>query len=497
MSWFDTTLGWVTEKGKTNRTAFVFLLLTITLRTIYLIYSDNGFNGDCSTRLYFCYWWIHSPSIMVGYDWLPLHFYLLGIPMFFSQEVVWTPRIVTVIFGVLSVFPFAALLRKVFEERVVLYSLLIFALLPAHIVLSVITLSEVPFIFFLLCALNYAFRFLNSNTTKDLVLTILFLSMANFIRFEGWMFSFLLFLVFWNARVSYTRLLTYLSGLAPLILYVLIMSWKKMGDPFWGLNESDRFVINSLKDINPIDNGIEIMNAFPALSVILLPLGIFFYHKNVFVKRYLFLLSVPLLYTLFKIFSCSLTGQYRYLITSSILSIPFIALTIQQMAIVIFRNDEKKRSVLIYMVCILICIVPYQKVLWDPIQPGSNGKFAPGYIASALWVKSNLPNSKLLLDTDFFSTYTWMVYADKISMYNCTTEKSWALERYPDIWKDSNAISTSFYAMIKANHVTHLVLFKNGNISTHLHFRNKLETINDLHFDRIYDYNGYSVYKVF
>ena len=482
------------KKGLSS-TALVFILIAVIVRIAFLFCSDNGFNGDSATRLYFCCMWYHSPSVMVGYDWLPLHFYLLGAPMYLLNETVWTPRIITLIFGILSAFPLFFLTKRIFGDNTALLSLLIFALLPAHIVLSVVSLSEVPFIFFLLCAFYYAFEYIETRSYRDLLLTVLFLLLINFIRFEGWLFSLLILFVLIESKMSLRALIIYLSPISALILFVLIISRQMTGDAFWGLNESDRFVKNSLIGIDPLVNAKDIPDAFVAFGIVFFPIGIVAGIKSKSAKRYLFLLAVPLIYTLYKVLSSSLTGQYRYFITSSILSIPFIVLGINLVISFIVKKQDDRRLILAAIVCVLLCLGHWKKVMIEPLKPGGNGKFYTGFISSALWVKENLKDSRVVVDDDFFSTYLWMVYADKIGKNNRTYEKSYTVETSPDCWKDSIAISTKFYRLVKENKVTHIVLFKNGNIASHLNFHDQVEKIKDLQFKKIYSNNGYYIYE--
>ena len=123
------------------------------------------------------------------------------------------------------------------------------------------------FIFFLLCAFYYAYEYIETRSYRDLLLTVLFLLLINFIRFEGWLFSLLILFVLIESKMSLRALIIYLSPISALILFVLIISRQMTGDAFWGLNESDRFVKNSLIGIDPLVNAKDIPDAFVAFGI--------------------------------------------------------------------------------------------------------------------------------------------------------------------------------------------------------------------------------------
>lgn len=148
------------------------------------------------------------------------------------------------------------------------------------------------------------------------------------------------------------------------------------------------------------------------------------------------------------------------------------------------------------MICILLCVFKYDRVLIKPGETEGAGKFYPGFISSALWVKANLKDARILVDDDQFSTYSWMVYADKIGRNERTDELSIAVQALPDSWKDSIAISTKFHDLIRQEHVTHITLFSHGGISARLNFHNDLDSLRDLRFAKIYENSGFRIYKV-
>src|SRR5690606_11611124 len=90
------------------------LFLAVAVRIAYLSVADNYFNGDTGARLQISHQWMNFPSLFCGYDWLPLHFYMLGIAMKLTGSYDLIPRLLTLLMGVCTLIPFYALVRKTF-----------------------------------------------------------------------------------------------------------------------------------------------------------------------------------------------------------------------------------------------------------------------------------------------------------------------------------------------------------------------------------------------
>jgi 4-amino-4-deoxy-L-arabinose transferase-like glycosyltransferase len=104
---------------------------------------------------------------------------------------------------------FYLLVKEKMGTSTALFSVFILAINPFHIRYSVLTMTEVPFIFFSMCALLFLFRFIKFGNFSSLLLSSLFLSCGNMIRFEGSIISVLFSLY----------LLYYYRGLGSFILY--------------------------------------------------------------------------------------------------------------------------------------------------------------------------------------------------------------------------------------------------------------------------------------
>lgn len=147
----DRTLFCMPAKVERRMLLFLFVL-AFAVRTAFMLVSDNFFNGDSGSRLYMSYIWSAQPTFFTGFDWLPLHFYLMGAAIRLTGDVIWAPRMVGVLLGALTIIPFYYLVKRYFGIFIAVLSAVLFVMKPIHINLSVVTLSEVPFAFFIISA---------------------------------------------------------------------------------------------------------------------------------------------------------------------------------------------------------------------------------------------------------------------------------------------------------------------------------------------------------
>ena len=525
---------WLEKNEK--KLVVVFTALALALRVCYLLLSDNYFNGDTGTRLYMSFEWAKSPQFFEGYDWLPLHFYLLGTVIAVFHDTIWAPRILTLLIGTLSIAPFYFLVKRVFGISTAVISTLVFAVLPAHILLSVITLSEAPFVLFLLLSALFIFKYIQFQRPHHFFLAILFISCINFIRFEGWVFTALYTAVLFFNGIPLRKVVRFVLYVSIIPAFVMLASFIGTGNPLRGLLYSDFEVIESIKLYGPniADRGRQIQMAFMALSFLFLPLGIIALTNDKRKLFYVMLFVVPLFSVLGKIFNFTLHPQFRYFISAAVLGIPFFVEGVKLLLSKIVRiKNEALVLALSAVICLGCSFSRYKLDLYDPLVCEQNGKFNKGLKESAKWVKENLKTGNLYVDDDNFIVYNWMAFAQILSEENKRLPAdlsfgefskiflnahnfyhySWApyVFSYEDpnpipkkvvgfyksnVWAGDKFTEDKFYNKLLAQNVTHLVFFKNGFLTKQLKFKNEIETWRALKFRKVYDMNEYRVYQL-
>jgi dolichyl-phosphate-mannose--protein O-mannosyl transferase len=129
--------------------------------------------GDAAARLNITQLWLYSywkiPSILYlkilnpSLDWLPFHFYILGLASYLTNDLVYTPRLLTLLISALSIIPLYKIAFLKFNERTAIIAAVMLAFYGMHIFTSSLTLSE-PFYCF---ALLWSYWFLEKHFTSS------------------------------------------------------------------------------------------------------------------------------------------------------------------------------------------------------------------------------------------------------------------------------------------------------------------------------------------
>ena len=197
------------------------VLLGAILRIYILLISNNRWGSDPTSRVMVAMEWLKRPSLIPPHiDWLPLHFYLMGIGLKILNAPLFTPRLISLIFGILSFIPFYKLVNMIFGRRLALMSLWLLIFYPVHVLCSVVSLSEIIFLFFLLCGLYFFFRYREIFNSYLLLVSSLFLILASIVRYEAWLFVlFIPFLLCYEKRKRWRDMIFFFiaTSIFPLI----------------------------------------------------------------------------------------------------------------------------------------------------------------------------------------------------------------------------------------------------------------------------------------
>ncbi len=510
----DGTLFYMPAKIEKRMLLFLFVL-AFAVRTVFMLMSDNFFNGDSGARLYMSYIWSVQPTFFMGFDWLPLHFYLMGAAIRLTGDVVWAPRMVGVLLGALTIIPFYYLVKRYFGIFIAVLSAVLFVMKPMHINLSVVTLSEVPFAFFIISAAAL-FAAFDQNPEKrgKLYMSALFLACACFIRFEGWLYCALFFAVLLYKRESFSTLMRYglLLAVAPCI--VLVYSWLGTGDPFRGVSFSDYEVRQwaYYHHVSNLDNLKSVPKAFSGLALLFIPVGIILTanRKRLF---YLLILIAPLLIVLYKMYMLSLTGQTRYLLLASILARPFYLVALTWIVSVFVRRNVVKYA-FVFGCGVWSLAYSYRIHLKEPLVETQQANYPKGFLESALWVRDSLPcGSRLYVGNKQALAPAWFVYSNSCKSEDyefngelCTGERRIEAEKtflpenevtgwaslsveLGEGWRKEHLLQA-----LEADRVDYLVVFKNGAMDSILNFEDKVEDFEGYRFIKKVDFDGNKIY---
>lgn len=181
--------------------------------------------GDAPVRIELAERWALSPHLWHGsleaYQFGPLHLSLLGWALHLWPDRDWSPKVLTVVFGLAGLWLLFRLARRAAGPEAAVVAGLGLALSPLHIQASTSAASEAVFLALLLAALELVFA------DGPLSLAALFLGAAGLVRYDGWLYFGLLLcllaLEMRRGRRSLREVLLFAAmGAAPIASWLLL-----------------------------------------------------------------------------------------------------------------------------------------------------------------------------------------------------------------------------------------------------------------------------------
>lgn len=313
--------------GLSEKQKLVFLTgFSFLLRLVWIFFTDNALKGDAEARLDKMYFWIQTKNFALFDVWPPMHFWLMQIFTYLFPHWSDAPRLLGVILGSLVIVPLYYLVKSLFDSEIAWGTALLYALGGIYIPISAVTMSEIPYFFFVISALFFMFVYLQKTRQRDyfflLVSTIFFV----LIRFEGWGLA----LALWLILLFHFKLnrWTFLYGTV-VVLVCFIYSyfiWQSTGEWFYWLKTND-FFVTRLNDYDPLRFSYfeKLRKISPAFYPAILALSLYGIVRFIKTKKnlaYLFIIFSLLAPLLFKTLNHSLESFTRFYLLTGLLLIP-------------------------------------------------------------------------------------------------------------------------------------------------------------------------------
>ncbi|MBS4028981.1 MAG: glycosyltransferase family 39 protein [Ignavibacteriales bacterium] len=232
-----------------NRKYFSLLALAFFLAiVIHILFLVNGFfatSADESGRTLDAYFWITN-NAQLSDVWLPFYRILLGNALLLYHDLFIVPRIISFLFGIGVLGIIVWLTNELFQKKeIAIVAALLTVIFPSRIILSVVPLTEIIFIFFILCAFTFYIRWCNTKKNLSLILASVFFGITTTIRYEGWLFAFvfLLFLLYRKfiakeLSITFTAFILICILLCSFPLYWVVDNALREGSPLYFLTKT-------------------------------------------------------------------------------------------------------------------------------------------------------------------------------------------------------------------------------------------------------------------
>ncbi len=172
--------------------AYAAFLLTVKL---LLLPFTQAIDADGVSRVYLSMELANNFHIIKSGIWPPLFFYIMGeaLKIYYSQK--YTLLIVNILLSVAALFPLFFLMKRFFDNKIAFILCLIFSLSPIVFRLSLITLAETSFYFFIISGVIILVIGLVEKRSFYVLIAGLLFSIAGGCRYESWMLALLVAII--------------------------------------------------------------------------------------------------------------------------------------------------------------------------------------------------------------------------------------------------------------------------------------------------------------
>jgi hypothetical protein len=185
-----------------NRDEFIklFFILSLGLLVrIFIIPFSMTTEADAVSRVFIAWHWLSDPNFISWGVWPPLHTYLIALALWLVEDPVWAPLFLHIFFSVCTSIPLFYFTKNEFGKNGALFVTCTYQFYPVAVRNSLMALSEIPFVFFVVFAL--LFISLYRRNTRSWIYPLaagISITLASMLRFEGWILTPLLSIFFYK-----------------------------------------------------------------------------------------------------------------------------------------------------------------------------------------------------------------------------------------------------------------------------------------------------------
>lgn len=232
------------------RKVTLWLLAAALLPRALLMPFNENLYGDAVVRTELALRWAAHPHWIASFadgafQFGPLHLYLVGLLSYLWPDPVTVGRVVSLVFGTLTVLPLYALTRRLFGWRAGVAACLGFAVWGMHLQMSTTAGSEALGLFLVLWMLALFAQGLEEGRFAPIAYAALVLNLACATRYDSWAFvpllAVLLFLQDKDKVAATTRAIFFGFFALPFPLLWMQGNERAFGDPFKPIHYIEQF----------------------------------------------------------------------------------------------------------------------------------------------------------------------------------------------------------------------------------------------------------------
>lgn len=502
-----------------RRFLVISFILALVIR-LAVFFQNGNHAADGMYRTILAVNWLKAPYFITGDLWPPLQLYMSAFATMIFGNPFQSTRLVSLILGVLTIFPYYYLVKLLFDKRAAMLSTVILVFLSIHIQYSTYSMSEVPFAFFLITSLYFFFKFKKTEDKRmtNLVVSAIFLNMACMTRYEGWLFIPLLATLavvennpinkvyIRKDNVKYSLIFLVVALVFP--IFWMIGNYNLYGDAFYGQTWSDKWIRTNTM-LNPDSPWLnppfyQKLTTWPGsvlyiLNIVAIFAGIGLLLSLIRKKNLEFLSIFIILIGIFtyKLINVTMLSQARHIIMPILFIIPYFTIGLD--AVLDYKTRFTNKN---WKIPVMIIIIGFFIVTSSYIAMTKNSYITPGYVFDiSKWIRTNVrSNETVLLDE-----YNWWgLHIIFFSGFNTTFTENY-LNTFEYATDQIRIVSAGGKKMdgkivdsyLKSN-PTYLVYSPKGKLTNILNFSEtcRTEEYSDYIFSCEYTTKNYNVYRL-
>ncbi len=294
-----------------NKEKQIYVLIVILIFALFsliqILLIHKGFyaiSADEAGHTLEGYYWYKGTSSFFSV-WLPFQKILYGFGFQIWNNLFWTPRIMSSFFGTLTLVSLMYLTFQLFQDYIiVIIAGFLGAIFWGLSIFSVLPMQEIYFSFFVVSSIAFLIKWQSDNNLFSLFLALLFASLGNAVRYEAWVFSFVIyaFIIYQiYHRPDQKKFKIFILAVVSLVLFFFPLLWMLLSYKYTGKFTSFVSVVSSGSPVHDTIDKIKnnVIYSFFRLNIVTLNIiglvSIIPLRKKLFIKDYIIILTATLL----------------------------------------------------------------------------------------------------------------------------------------------------------------------------------------------------------
>lgn len=334
------------KKKKYSFSNITWIVLSTIVIKLLLLPFVQVCDADAVSRVFYSISWLENPHWIISYFWAPFHFYLIGFILSIWNNTIYAPIVINIMLSGLTLIPFYNFTKREFNNNGAFVATIFLAISPILFRNSLMSLSETPYLFFVVLSMDFLSRGIRKNSNLFFLISGLCMTIAAGFRYEPWIIMIIfVFIILLLKKPKQAILFCSTAFIFPAIW--LIQNYVATNNPL--------FFLNWAKEAMKRNENIEFESYLrrlwffpfswmialgpPAAFVAIKAIFKSYFHNNL---RSVYIWSIPFWIMFFILeyncFNGVILVQHRFTGTLVVFSLPFVAIYFNELTKIKIRS---------------------------------------------------------------------------------------------------------------------------------------------------------------